>query len=185
MIKDILKSNARRYPNANAIIFKDIRYTFREFNERINSLANALMDMGLRKSDWVAMIADDCIEHVELFWAGAKIGVATSVLNPALLEKDLFHLIGNGKAAAVVCGYKYRNLVDSLRSTLEGVKAILVLAYQTRILWAMRISYRRLRLVSQTLRLMKTIYSTSPIRAGQLASRSRWCTRIKAFLQQP
>lgn len=127
MIKDILKSNARRYPNANAIIFKDIRYTFREFNERINSLANALTDMGLRKSDWVAMIADDCIQHVELFWAGAKIGVATSVLNPALLEKDLFHLIGNGKAAVVVCGHKYRNLVDSLRSTLEGVKGYITL----------------------------------------------------------
>ncbi|MFH1625773.1 MAG: class I adenylate-forming enzyme family protein [Pseudomonadota bacterium] len=127
MIREILKSNSRRYPNRNAIIYKDIRYTFEEFNSRVNRLANALTTMGLSKGDWVAMVADDCAEHVELFWAGAKVGIATSALNPAFSERDFSHLIGNGKAAAVVCSHKYCNLVESLRPTLESVKGYITL----------------------------------------------------------
>jgi feruloyl-CoA synthase len=126
MIKDILKSNARRYPDKTAIIFKDTRYTYREFNDRINRLANGLVNSGLRKGDWIAIVTDDCIQQVEIFWAGAKTGIVSSILNPGISERDLFHIIGNGKASAVVCNYKYRDKIESLRSQLGSVKEFIL-----------------------------------------------------------
>ncbi|MFH1625292.1 MAG: AMP-binding protein [Pseudomonadota bacterium] len=126
MLKDILKSNARRYPDKTAVIFGDTRYTYKEFNDRVNSLANALINMGVRKGDWAAMIADDCIEQIEMFWAGVKAGIATSALNTTFLERDFAHLIGNGKAKVVACSHKYRNLVESLRPKLDSVKEYII-----------------------------------------------------------
>jgi len=126
MIAGILKSNFRRHPDKTAVIFGDTRYTYKEFNDRVNSLANALINMGLRKGDWVAMIADDCIQQVEMFWAGAKAGIATSALNTTFSERDFSHLIGNGKAKVVACSNKYRNLVESLHPSLKSVKEYII-----------------------------------------------------------
>ncbi|MEW6614911.1 MAG: AMP-binding protein [Thermodesulfobacteriota bacterium] len=127
MIAGILKSNAKRHPDKTAVIFGDTRYTYKEFNDRANSLANALINMGLRKGDWVAMIADDCIQQMEMFWAGAKAGIATSALNTTFSQRDFSHLIGNGKAKVVLCSHKYRNLVESLRPALKSVKEYIIL----------------------------------------------------------
>ncbi|MFH1625961.1 MAG: AMP-binding protein, partial [Pseudomonadota bacterium] len=127
MIKDLLKSNARRYPDKTAIVFEDTRYTYKEFNDRVNRLANGLVNLGFKKGDWIAIVADDCIQQVEVFWAGAKAGIATSSLNPNSSKRDFLHLIGNGKARAVVCSQKHLNLVKSLRPELEGVKEFIVI----------------------------------------------------------
>ncbi|MEW6616029.1 MAG: class I adenylate-forming enzyme family protein [Thermodesulfobacteriota bacterium] len=126
MIKDILKSNARRYPDKTAIIFKDTRYTYREFNDRINRLANGLVNSGLRKGDWIAIVTDDCIQQVEIFWAGAKTGIVSSILNPGISDRDLSHIIGNGNASAVVCSYKYKDKIESLRPQLGSVKEFIL-----------------------------------------------------------
>ncbi|MDY6968283.1 MAG: AMP-binding protein [Spirochaetota bacterium] len=127
MIKEILGSNARRYPERTAIVYKDKRYTFEELDNRTNRLANALIDLGLKKGDWIAIVADDCIEHIEIFWAGAKTGIITTGLNPSLSEKDYLHHIGNGKASAVVCSNKYRDKIDSQRSKFENLKNYILL----------------------------------------------------------
>ena len=127
MIKDLLKSNTRRYPDKTAVIFKDIRVTYKEFNDRVNRLANGLVNLGFKKGDWIAIVADDCIQQVEIFWAGAKAEIATSSLNTNSSKRDFLHLIGNDKARAVICGQRNVNLVESLRPELEDVKEFIVL----------------------------------------------------------
>ncbi|MFH1624285.1 MAG: AMP-binding protein [Pseudomonadota bacterium] len=126
MLKDIFKSNARRYPDKTAVIFEDTRYTYKEFNARLNRLSNALINLGLRKGDLIAIVADDCIQHIEIFWAGVKTGIVSSVLNPHISERDLSHIICNGKARAVVCNHKYKGMIESLRPQLESVKEFIV-----------------------------------------------------------
>ena len=48
-IGDILKSGVRNFPNKEAIVFEDVRLTYREFNDRVNRLANAIVSMGYWK----------------------------------------------------------------------------------------------------------------------------------------
>ena len=122
MIREIMKSNVRRCPDKIAVIFKDTRYTYKEFNDRVNRLANALTRIGLKKGDWLAVVGDGSMEHVEIFWAAAKVGIITSALNQALSHKDLAHIIGHGKAAAVICGHKYCDLIESVRPQCKSLK---------------------------------------------------------------
>jgi len=127
MLKEILRGNARKFPDKTAIIFGDVRYTFKELNQRVNSLANAFTDMGLKKGDWIAVIADNCNQVVETFWAGLKIGLVTSVISPTLSEKALLHLVGNGGARAMVFDRNCRNTIESLCPLLEGVKDYIII----------------------------------------------------------
>lgn len=60
ILREITQRNARRYPNKIALVFDGIRLTFKEFNDRINSLTNTLLDLGVCKGDRIAVIADNC-----------------------------------------------------------------------------------------------------------------------------
>ncbi|WP_438318655.1 AMP-binding protein [Sporosarcina sp. FA9] len=47
LFSDPIKLNAVRYAEKEALSFKDKRFTYREFNERINQLAHALQGIGI------------------------------------------------------------------------------------------------------------------------------------------
>jgi acyl-CoA synthetase (AMP-forming)/AMP-acid ligase II len=58
--KEILTESAKLYGNKTAFLFKDRRYTFREVNERVNSVIDALFHMGVKKGDHVGILAYNC-----------------------------------------------------------------------------------------------------------------------------
>ena len=81
----ILTRHARYRPDHLAIVFEDRRLSYREFNRRVNQLANTLLEMGVAKGDKVATILPNCLELLELYWAVAKIGAVVVPLTPLLL----------------------------------------------------------------------------------------------------
>jgi len=124
---DIPRRNARRYPDKAAVIFEDTRYTFKELNDRVNSMANALVDMGLKKGDRIILIADSCNQYLDMLWVAAKAGLAISSLNPQIPRQQLSQLINSSGARAIIMGENYRDLVESLRPELEQVKNYIVI----------------------------------------------------------
>ena len=129
---DIPRRNARRYPDKTAVIFEDTRYTFKELNDRVNSMANALVDMGLKKGDKIILIADSCNQYLDMLWVAVKAGLAISSLNPQLPRKQLSQLINSSGARAIIMGENYRDLVKSLRPELEEVKNYIVIGASDR-----------------------------------------------------
>ncbi|MCJ7619564.1 MAG: AMP-binding protein, partial [Anaerolineae bacterium] len=59
-LREMINDNAQAYPNKIAFIFEDRRHTFREVNRRVNSLVNALADLGVQKGDRVGVLAYNC-----------------------------------------------------------------------------------------------------------------------------
>ncbi|OGQ77638.1 MAG: hypothetical protein A3F90_16800 [Deltaproteobacteria bacterium RIFCSPLOWO2_12_FULL_60_19] len=81
LIADALRRNAWKYPVKLAV--KDARrqVTYRELNARVNRLARALLGMGIGKGDPVALLVGNRIEHLEIFFALAKIGALSVPLD--------------------------------------------------------------------------------------------------------
>ena len=65
---------ARKAPDLEAIVFGNRRLTFREFDERVNRLANGLAGLGVQRGDRVGLIFTNCIEYAECAFALAKLG---------------------------------------------------------------------------------------------------------------
>ncbi len=55
-VGDMIRRSADKFPGKTALIFKDKRITYGELNERVNALANRLLDMGGGKGDRVAVL---------------------------------------------------------------------------------------------------------------------------------
>ena len=55
-VAEMLYRNARKYPEKEAIVFKDLRLSYREIDQLSNQFANALVALGIKKGDRVAMM---------------------------------------------------------------------------------------------------------------------------------
>jgi acyl-CoA synthetase (AMP-forming)/AMP-acid ligase II len=122
-IDNLLSTNARYNPDKLALIFENQRYTFRQLNQNVNQLANALLDRGIGKGDKIATLLPNCVELLEIYWAVAKIGAVVVPLSTLLLSAGLKSLLNDSDASMVVA---YSGMIDTLeqiRNELDGVPA--------------------------------------------------------------
>ena len=101
---------------------EDQRLSFAQFNRRVNRLANALRDMGLRKGDKLATILPNCLELLEIYWAVAKIGVVVVPLSPLLRGQGLVRLLNDSDAVAVITNQDFSRILDPLRIELPYIR---------------------------------------------------------------
>ena|SRR5690349_1454261 len=117
----LLPRHARCRGDHIAIQFEDQRYTFREFNLRVNKLANALHGLGLRKGDKIATILPNSLEQLEIYWAAAKTGMVAVPLSPLLQQAGLTSLIKNADARLVVSTSALAPLIAKVRAELTSI----------------------------------------------------------------
>jgi len=128
--KEILTENAKLYSNKTAFVFKEQRYTFKEVNERVNSLINALSDMGVKKGDHVGILAYNCPQYFEAF-ALSKAGMVCVPLNFRSVGRELVFLINNSKINTLIVSTEFVDLVNSIRKEIEGVRNFICLNCET------------------------------------------------------
>jgi acyl-CoA synthetase (AMP-forming)/AMP-acid ligase II len=109
------------YPNKTAFIFKDLRYTFREVNERVNSIINALFHMGVKRGDHVGILSYNCPQYFEAF-ALSKAGLVCVPLNFRSVGRELIYLINNSKINTIIVSDDFIDLVNSIKMEIGGVK---------------------------------------------------------------
>jgi fatty-acyl-CoA synthase len=72
----------------------ELRLTYKDWNRRVNRLANWLRDTaGIGFQDRVAILARDGIEHLDLFYACGKLGAIHTALNWRLHWRELVDLM--------------------------------------------------------------------------------------------
>lgn len=101
-INTLAARHARYRPEHTAVVFEGQRFTHRQFNARINRLANALRSLGLHRGDKVAVVLDNSIEVLQIYQAVAKTGMVVVPLSPLLRGEGLVTLINDADSAAVI-----------------------------------------------------------------------------------
>ena len=120
-LRDLLKRNAKTYPDKTAFIFENKRYTFKQVNQRVNSLINALASMGVKKGDRVALLAYNCSQYFEIFNV-AKAGMICVPLNYRSVARELVYLINNSEANTFIVEKEFADTILPIRNELTGVK---------------------------------------------------------------
>ena len=112
------------YPERIAMvdIGEDTRLTFRELNERVNRLANALSSLGLKKGDRVASLSPNRFQLVEITFACHKIGLIMVPLNARLSMAELVYMLNNSDSSVLILGPEYIAEMEKERSEIKTVK---------------------------------------------------------------
>src|SRR5688572_12552967 len=115
-ISTLITRHARYRPNHTAVIFMDQRFTYREFNQRVNRLGNTLLGMDIRKGDKVATILPNCLEQLDVYWAAAKIGAVVVPLSPLLRGAGLARLLNDSDTSLVITIQEFVEHLEAVRS---------------------------------------------------------------------
>ncbi|WP_368504842.1 class I adenylate-forming enzyme family protein [Alkalihalophilus sp. As8PL] len=118
----MLKRNATHYPNKLAVIHGKERLTYKQFNGRVNRLANALLDNGFKKGDRVAMLLPNSLEMLELFWATAKIGVVIVPLNPMVRGSDNVYQLNDCRPKMIVFHHSYEDDINQIKEDINYIE---------------------------------------------------------------
>jgi long-chain acyl-CoA synthetase len=122
-IGSLLPRHARNRPDHTAVVFENSRLNFREFNARVNRLANALCALGVKKGDKVATILPNCLNLLETYWAIAKIGAVAVPLSPLLREKALATLIEDSDTGTIIACPEFAAPLGDIKHELHNVPA--------------------------------------------------------------
>ena len=122
-LASLLPRHARSRPDHTAIVFGSTRLRFSELNLRVNRLCHALLGLGLRKGDALAILLPNRLELLELYWATARLGVVGVPLSPLLRGPGLVSLLSDSGAAAVVSSDELAGELDGIRGELGSIAA--------------------------------------------------------------
>ena len=101
---------ARYWGDRVALIHRDRQLSFRQLDERSTRLANALLALGLRKGDRVAVQSRNCTELVEIECALYKAGLVKAALNPRFTVHEASDVVENCTPRVMIAGNGYTAL---------------------------------------------------------------------------
>src|ERR687883_1915248 len=109
-----LKRSAYMFPDKTAIVHGDRRYTYQEFEERVNRLASRLKEAGFQKGDRIAFLCPNIPPMLEGTFAVPAAGLVLVAINTRLSAGEVEYIVEHSKSKMV--------FVDSeLQDLLEGV----------------------------------------------------------------
>ncbi len=117
-LAQILSAQARLNPDKMAVRDLDRAMTYRQWNDRSNRLANALIGLGLRKGDRVGVLAYNCVEWAEIYAGTAKAGLVAVPINFRLVAKEVRYIADNAEVSAFIVQDDLRGVVEEIKGDL-------------------------------------------------------------------
>lgn len=127
LLGEMLARNARKYPDLEAVIFRDKRIRYRELDERVNRLANALLQKGIIKGDAVGLLTPNCQAMPEIFFAAAKIGAVNVPVNIRLSPKEIAYILNDAEVKILFLGENYLETVEKIKGELPLIREYVVI----------------------------------------------------------
>ena len=92
------------------------RYSYAQLNARANRVARLLRDrFGVVKGQRVAILAENCVEYLDVLFACGKLGAVLAPLNWRLAAPELAYIVSDCAPSVLVFAQNYAALADELR----------------------------------------------------------------------
>ncbi|SCG85091.1 AMP-binding protein [Methanobacterium congolense] len=120
------EKQVEKSPDRDFIVYpdRDLRFTYKEFDERVNLLAKGLLSIGVGKGDHVGIWALNVPDWLTFMFATAKIGAVLVTVNTAYKNHELAYILEQSdmKALALIEGFRdvdYLNIIYELVPELK------------------------------------------------------------------
>jgi fatty-acyl-CoA synthase len=110
-IGDLFDQTVEKYPDNDALIVhhQNIRYSYLEFQKKVNECARALLALGIKKGDRVGVWAPNCAEWTITQFATSKIGAIQVNINPSYRLHELEYALNQSDCSALVTADSFKS----------------------------------------------------------------------------
>ena len=129
-MQHFLENAAAKYPDHAVTIFgnvvhqlgnrlMDAKLTYKQLDEQVNRLANALSAMGVKKGDRVALYLPNCPPYIIGYYAILKIGAVVSPNNPLYVPRELEFQLNDSGSETIICLSRFYPNVQKVRANTK------------------------------------------------------------------
>ncbi len=121
-----LEQWATETPDKDFIVYADrnLRFSYKTFNERVDNLAKALLHLGLQPGDKLGIFANNVPDWLTFMFACAKMGAVLVTVNTNYKSHELEYLIQNSdlNTLALVNGWRDSDYVQMVNDLVPELK---------------------------------------------------------------
>ena len=103
---------------------RDLRFTYKEFDERVNMLAKGLIELGIGKGDKVGIWATNVPDWLTFMFATSKIGAVLVTVNTAYKIHEVEYVMKQAdlKSIAIIDGFRDVSYIDTIYELVPELK---------------------------------------------------------------
>lgn len=131
-IKDVLEAINKKYGHKTALRIKKEDGSFKEISfvklgRRVVSISSALINLGLKKGDRVAILSENRPEWVCAYFGIITCGGIVLPIDAKLTEKEIQFILNDSQARCIFASAKFLPVLDSLKIVLPRLENVILL----------------------------------------------------------
>ena len=127
-IRDILNKVVQRYADREVLVFQDSRFTAKQFVDRVYRLGNALLGLGLKKGDRVALLLNNSNFSAECFRGANSAGMPFVSLNARNAAAEHLYILNDSGATALIAGEEFIEMMEKILPQALEIKHVIVVS---------------------------------------------------------
>ena len=135
-LRKVLEQKVRAHPKNTFLIFEDNEekistYSYKEFDNKVNQTANALISLGVNKGDKVNLHLTNCPEFMFCWFGIAKIGAVMVPTNPLSPPDELKYPVHHSESVITITQPDLLPNVLAIRKECPYIQNVLVIGEKT------------------------------------------------------
>ena len=115
-LTDYLRDSATRWPDRPALLFKGSTVSYRQLDDQSNALAAAMVAMGIKRGDRVALCLPNCPQFLLAEFAAWKVGAIACPFNPTYSDREMEEALRATGAETLVVLNRFYDKVKGIQS---------------------------------------------------------------------
>jgi fatty-acyl-CoA synthase len=122
IIKQLLITPLRQYPQQEIVYRDRKRLSYREFGERVGRLGSALTRLSVVHGTTVAVMDWDSHRYLECFFAIPMLGAVLQTVNIRLSPEQILYTLNHAGAEVILCNTEFLPLLQAMRPNLTTAR---------------------------------------------------------------
>ncbi|MGR3774335.1 class I adenylate-forming enzyme family protein [Bacillus paramycoides] len=118
-MQQLLQKRSMQSPNLEALVGGEKRYSFQQYNERVNQLAHYLLHSGVQKGDRIGVLCKNNHPLPTIMMASLKIGAVFIPLNHQLTAYELESIVKEARLKVLVIDDEFSEVVLKVDAVKE------------------------------------------------------------------
>lgn len=127
-LSELLRDSVARNGQSPALLFRDRRWSYAQFQQEVQRIANGLARIGVKKGDKVALFLPNCPEFLFTVFAAAHLGAVFVPINTAYTAEEAEYVLHHSETSVILTTRDFLSLIDSIRDKLPNVRQVIVTA---------------------------------------------------------
>jgi acyl-CoA synthetase (AMP-forming)/AMP-acid ligase II len=124
---DLVRLQARKTPDKEALVFEERALSYRGLDERSNRMANALLRNGHGAGSRVAVLDKNSDLLLQILLGCAKAGAVFLSLNWRLSAPEIAYILEDSEAEILFVGSEFHSLVEQIEDQLPALRAVVTM----------------------------------------------------------